>query len=222
MSDNNATAGRQGRAGEMPQEQDRLPEREADTPHEYEPGSDVEVDLTRMVSSARPADLQVPQDIVKLASYAMPTMLDMVRRNQVLPYMLVIKRVNDQRPSFEPIEEDLKTPSDLLAYMARRIANDGKGSQTPADGYGGLVPAMPITAYGCLFDERIPGFSARGASVEPDAEEDRVLTGLFGCAASPQGVAVRQRFKGRIFGGASLLGAPLITAGPPSLLNPGR
>lgn len=176
------------------------------------------IDLTNAVPSARPDDLVVPDPIVALASYAMPALLDMVRRREVLPYVLIIKRLNEDQPSIEPIEEALASPADLLDYAKRRIANDGKGSQTPVDGYGGLVAPMPITAYGCLYDERNKGFSARGADVEPGEDADMVLTGLFGCDQASEGISVRQRFKPRLFGGANLVGAPQIAAGPPSLL----
>lgn len=174
----------------------------------YESGG--RVDLTREVESARPEDVQVDPLIAKLAAYAFPTLLDMVRRTQVLPYVLVLKRRTQDECLIEPIEEALHAPADLIAYMERRLENDGRGTDNPVDGYGGEVDPLPIEAYGCMYDER--------NFVEDDGvSKDFCLVGLFGCDQAPQGVAVRQRFRPRLFGGADLVGPPTIGPGPTSV-----
>lgn len=180
----------------------------------YDTASEEVVDLTNAVASARPQDLEVPKQIAAIASFAMPTLLDMVRRRETLPPLLVLGRERDDAFVIEPIEEELHSPADMLAYMQRRLENDRPEVQpTDADG----LP-MPIFAYGCMYDERTPGFGAT-PDADPEADESMVLTGLFGCAESPQGVCVRQRFRPKLFGGAALLGAPVIAAGPDSLLS---
>ena len=163
--------------------------------------------------------------LAKLFSYAVPTLLGMVRRRELLPPLLVIKREGDSSYFIEPIEEELRGVDDLLEYTKRRIQND-LADRTARAGQDDCPTA--ITAYGCAYDQRTPGFTAaepHDDMAESGAVDDPVhdtanmaLAVLGGCDASPAGVAVVQRFKPKLFGGAALLGAPVIAQGPASLL----
>ena len=199
---------------------------DADEPvREYEVGGDEVVDLSHGVASARPDDVPVPEPLAKLFSYAVPTLLGMVRRRELLPPLLVIKREGDDEYFVEPIEEELRNVDDLLEYTQRRIANDLADRAARA---GQEDCPTAITAYGCAYDQRVPGFNAVAPhdDVAESSEVDdpvhdtanMALAVIGGCDASPAGVIVVQRFKPRFLGGAVLLGAPVIERGPVSLL----
>ena len=193
---------------------------------EYQVGGDEVVDLSHGVASARPDDVLVPEPLAKLFSYAVPTLLGMVRRRELLPPLLVVKRADDGDYFLEPIEEELRNVDDLLEYTQRRIANDlaDRAARAGRDD----CPAAMV-AYGCAYDQRVPGFNAvaphddvagsDGVDNPVHDTANMALAVIGGCDASPAGVTVVQRFKPKFFGGAVLLGAPAISQGPDSLLG---
>lgn len=205
--------------------QDAVDDNVKEPVREYEVGGDEVVDLSHGVASARPDDVVVPEQLAKLFSYAVPTLLGMVRRREVLPPLVVIKREADEEHFVEPIEEEMRDVDDLLEYMKRRIAND-EADRAARAGQDGCPSA--ITAYGCAFDQRTEGFQAvaphdgvLGTEEVDDPAHDTANMALAivgGCVDSPAGVRVTQRFKPRFLGGAVMLGAPVIEQGPSSLL----
>ncbi len=169
------------------------------------------VDLTKEVESVRPDDMDIPREIVSLASFTVPMLLDMVHRREALPPLLIIGRENDDTYAVEPIEEELHGVEDILAYAARRMENDVREGDSRADGFRGAVPPMPIVAYAIAYDERDPIF---GVMPEPQM----TLHVLMGCHACAEGTAVSQPYRPRLFGGAVLTGPPIIERGPDSLV----
>jgi hypothetical protein len=194
----------------------------------YAPGSDERVDLTKEVSSVRPADLDVPDSIVDLISYAVPKLVGTIRRKEMLPPVLVLMREGDATPSVEPIEEEMRNPDDLIAYTERRLAADEREQEAHAqEGRDGSKKGKyhmgPIKAYLIMYDERRPGFTVDGGpGASPDGnplhdEKNMSARIVAGSGEAATGVCVRQRFRPGFFR-ASLLGAPVIERGPDSLL----
>jgi len=161
------------------------------------------------VSIAQPADRpQIPERLQKLCSFAIITVLDGHPNRESMAPTLALSRTD--RETFTT-EVDLREYDDIAGVL--QAARERMATEPAIDAYVLLVDSADET----------PGFPEErpvGEDGSPYPAGTPAMAMYLGSRESPRGYLVVQPYRRRrIRGGATPMGAPLITDGPESLLE---